>query len=130
MGVPRAYDFSKKLRNQANYNSVVGYVAEKARYAKRTSAIIDPPDGRLPMWTMEQVKYYEMREAMTAGRGDSDWTVDRPTSERYIPFWRCRSWTTLGWDYAGPGSRVPHSRFPHQRGLLTEARAAGVAGPA
>jgi hypothetical protein len=37
------------------------------------------------MWTPEQIKHYEMREAMTEGRGDSDWTVDRPTSERCIP---------------------------------------------
>ena len=72
-------------RNQPNYNSVVSYNAERAQHAKRTSAIIDPPDGLLPAWTLEQVKYYEKREAMTAGRGDSDSWIDRPTSERCIP---------------------------------------------
>jgi hypothetical protein len=72
-------------RNQPNYNSIVGYSPERAQHAKRTSAIIDPSDGRLPAWTLKQVKYYAEREAMTAGRGDSDSWVDRPTSERCIP---------------------------------------------
>ena len=71
--------------NQPNYNSIIGYSPDRARYAKRTSAIIDPPDGRLPPWTLEQVKRYEAREAATLGRGEADWTVDRPTSERCIP---------------------------------------------
>ena len=72
-------------RNQPNYNSIVGYSPERAQHAKRTSAIIDPPDGRVPAWTVEQVKHYEAREALTVGRGDSDSWVDRPTSERCIP---------------------------------------------
>ena len=72
-------------RNQPNYNSIVGYSPERAQYARRTSAIVDPPTGLLPGWTLEQVKRYEMREAMTVGRGDADWVVDRPTSERCIP---------------------------------------------
>jgi hypothetical protein len=72
-------------RNQPNYNAIVGYSPEKASYAKRTSAIVDPPEGLLPGWTLEQVKYYEHREAMTVGRGDADWAIDRPTSERCIP---------------------------------------------
>jgi hypothetical protein len=72
-------------RNQPNYNSVIGYSPERPRFAKRTSAVIDPPDGILPAWTLEQVKYYEYREALTQGRGDADWVVDRPTSERCIP---------------------------------------------
>ena len=72
-------------RNQPNYNSVVSYSPERTRYAKRTSAVIDPPDGILPAWTLEQVKYYEEREAVTRGRGEADWVVDRPTAERCIP---------------------------------------------
>ena len=48
-------------RNQPNYNSVVSYNAERSQHAKRTSAIIDPPDGLLPAWTLEQVNYYEER---------------------------------------------------------------------
>ena len=76
---------NRGFRNQPNYNSVVGYIAGDAQYSTRTSSIIDPPDGRLPAWTLEQVKYYEAREAITAGRGDADWTVDRPISERCLP---------------------------------------------
>ena len=72
-------------RNQPNYNAIVGYSPDRAQYAKRTSAIIDPPEGLLPGWTAEQVKRYEAREALTLGRGDADWVVDRPTSERCIP---------------------------------------------
>ncbi|MBI2829351.1 MAG: hypothetical protein HYX77_08795 [Acidobacteria bacterium] len=73
---------NRGFRNQPNYNSVLGYSPEKQKFSKRTSAIIDPPDGHVPGWTLEQVKYYEYREAVTLGRGDSDWTVDRPVSER------------------------------------------------
>ena len=72
-------------RNQPNYNSIMSYSPERAQYAKRTSAIIDPPDGLLPAWTLAQVKYYETREALSLGRGDADSWVDRPTSERCIP---------------------------------------------
>ena len=72
-------------RNQPNYNAIVGYSPDRAQYAKRTSAIVDTPDGRLPPWTPEQVKRYEAREAATLGRGEADWVVDRPTSERCIP---------------------------------------------
>jgi hypothetical protein len=72
-------------RNQPNYNSIVSYTPDRARYDKRTSAIIDPPSGLLPDWTLEQVKYYEFRESMSLGRGDADSWVDRPTSERCIP---------------------------------------------
>ena len=76
---------NRGFRNQANYNSVLGYSPEKARFSKRTSAIIDPPDGRVPLWTLKQAEYYEYREAITLGRGDADWTIDRPPSERCIP---------------------------------------------
>jgi hypothetical protein len=76
---------NRGFRSQPNYNSVVGYSADKARFSKRTSAIIDPPNGRLPPWTLEQVNLYEAREAATLGRGEADWTVDRPAGERCIP---------------------------------------------
>ena len=72
-------------RNQPNYNSVVMYKADKIRYSRRTSAIIDPPDGRLPPWTLKQIEHYEAREAATLGRGDSDSWFDRPAGERCIP---------------------------------------------
>lgn len=76
---------NRGFRDQANYNSVFTYSAEQIRVPRRTSAIIDPPDGLLPPWTMEQVKRFEERERVTAPRGDADWTVDRPPGERCIP---------------------------------------------
>ena len=75
---------NRGFREQPNYNAIVGYSPERLRVSRRTSAIIDPPDGLLPPWTLEQVKRYEAREAATAGRGDADWTIDRPPSERCI----------------------------------------------
>ena len=75
---------NRGFREQPNYNAIVGYSPERIRVSNRTSAIVDPPDGLLPPWTLEQVKRYEAREAATAGRGDADWTVDRPPGERCI----------------------------------------------
>jgi hypothetical protein len=75
---------NRGFRNQPNYNSIVGYSADPIRVSRRTSAIIDPPDGRLPPWTLEQVNRYEAREAVTLGRGEGDWVVDRPAAERCI----------------------------------------------
>ncbi|MBI2828517.1 MAG: hypothetical protein HYX77_04515 [Acidobacteria bacterium] len=75
---------NRGFRDQANYNSIVGYSPEWIRVPRRTSAIIDPPDGLLPPWTLEAVKRYEEREAVTAPRGDADWTIDRPPGERCI----------------------------------------------
>ena len=75
---------NRGFRSQPNYNSIVGYSADRARYSKRTSAIIDPPDGHLPPWTLEQVALYEQREEWTVGRGEADSWVDRPPGERCI----------------------------------------------
>lgn len=75
---------NRGFRDQANYNAIFGYNPDYIRVPKRTSAIIDPPDGLLPPWTLEAVKRYEEREAVTAPRGDADWTVDRPPGERCI----------------------------------------------
>jgi hypothetical protein len=75
---------NRGFRDQPNYNAAFGYNPEKIRIPRRTSAIIDPPDGLLPPWTLEAVKRYEAREAVTAPRGDADWTVDRPPGERCI----------------------------------------------
>jgi hypothetical protein len=76
---------NRGFRDQANYNSVFSYSADYITVPKRTSAIIDPPDGLLPPWTLDAVKRYEAREAVTAPRGDADWTIDRPPGERCIP---------------------------------------------
>jgi hypothetical protein len=52
--------------------------------SRRTSAIVDPPNGRLPPWTPEAVKRWEAREAARRGRGESDSWQDRSLEERCI----------------------------------------------
>lgn len=54
------------------------------RVARRTSQIIDPPNGRLPPWTPEQLKRWEAREQATRGRGLADSWEDRQLNERCI----------------------------------------------
>ena len=66
------------------YNAVFWYSEERIRISRRTSAIFDPPDGRIPAWTPEQVKLWEAREAATRGRGDADSWGDRAYEERCI----------------------------------------------
>lgn len=92
---------NRGFRNQPNYNSIVGYSPEKARFSRRTSAIVDPADGQLPPWTVEQVNRYEWRESVSLGRGDADWTVDRPASERCIPIMRTPALTNWGMATSG-----------------------------
>ena len=54
------------------------------RIARRTSAIIDPPNGRLPPWTPQQIQRWEAREAATVGRGEADTWEDRAPQERCL----------------------------------------------
>jgi hypothetical protein len=63
---------NRAFRNQENYNSIFNTEEEEPRISPRTSAIIDPPDGLLPPWTLEQVKRWDEREAVTRGRGETD----------------------------------------------------------
>ena len=58
---------------------------EPIRISQQTSAIIDPPNGRLPPWTPAQVTRYEAREAVRAHRGEDDSWLDRSWIERCIP---------------------------------------------
>jgi hypothetical protein len=51
---------------------------------KRTSLVIDPPDGRLPPLTLDAVKRLEVREAARARRGEADGWEDRNLSERCL----------------------------------------------
>lgn len=94
-------------RPDPNYNSALGYSAEPIRVSKRTSAIIDPPTGRLPAWTPEQVERYEAREAATLGRGETDWTVDRPAQERCLPIIRIAALGFWGMALGGQSFRAP-----------------------
>ena len=58
---------------------------EPIRISRRTSAIVDPPNGRLPPWTPVQITRYEAREAARAHRGENDSWLDRSWIERCIP---------------------------------------------
>jgi hypothetical protein len=51
---------------------------------KRTSLVIDPPDGRIPPLTPEAIKRLEDREAARRGRGEADGWEDRNLSERCL----------------------------------------------
>jgi len=75
---------NRAFRNQENYNSIFNTEEEQPRVSRRTSAIIDPPNGLLPPWTLEQVKRWEQREAATRGRGETDTVDDVNTGARCI----------------------------------------------
>lgn len=75
---------NRGFRSQANYNSVFAYSDEERLVSRRTGGIIDPPDGRLPRWTPQQIKRYEALQAATAGRGEADSWEDRALNERCI----------------------------------------------
>lgn len=51
---------------------------------KRTSLIIDPPDGRMPPFTSEAIRRIEEREAARRNRGEADSWEDRNISERCL----------------------------------------------
>jgi hypothetical protein len=51
---------------------------------KRTSLVIDPPDGRVPPFTAEAIRRIEQREAARAARGEADTWEDRNVSERCL----------------------------------------------
>jgi hypothetical protein len=50
----------------------------------RTSLIIDPPDGRLPAYTMAALNRLEAREAARKNRSEADGPEDRNLAERCI----------------------------------------------
>jgi hypothetical protein len=63
---------NRGFRAQENYNSIFNTSAERRKINARTSAIVDPPNGRLPAWTLEQVKRWEEREAFMVGRAEGE----------------------------------------------------------
>jgi hypothetical protein len=66
------------------YDAQFRAVVDPSLPSKRTAAIVDPPDGRLPLWTPQAVKMYEGRIAASKGRGEADWVIDRSIWERCI----------------------------------------------
>ena len=67
-----------------SYNAVWSTPPDPVRVSRRTSAIIDPSNGRLPPWTREQLKRWEAREEATRGHGEGDTWSDRGFGERCI----------------------------------------------
>ena len=51
---------------------------------RRTGAIIDPPDGRLPPWTPETIRRHEARVAARSDRGESGAVADLGFAERCL----------------------------------------------
>jgi hypothetical protein len=56
----------------------------KIRSWKRTSLVIDPPDGRMPPLTAEAIRRVEEREEARRGRGEADSWEDRNSGERCL----------------------------------------------
>lgn len=51
---------------------------------RRTSLVVDPPDGRIPPYTPDAMKRIEAREAARRARGEADGWEDRNLSERCL----------------------------------------------
>jgi hypothetical protein len=63
-----------------------GFWVPKAHLSRRTSLVIDPPDGQLPAFTDAANKRFEARLAFRRGRGEADSPQDRNLWERCISF--------------------------------------------
>ena len=64
------------------FRDATGGIERDAEISRRTSAIVDPPNGRIPPWTRAQMKRWEEREAASVGRGETDEYLDRNLGER------------------------------------------------
>jgi hypothetical protein len=64
------------------FRDASGGVDRPAEISRRTSAVIDPPNGRLPAWTKQQMARWEAREKASTGRSETDEYVDRNLGER------------------------------------------------
>lgn len=101
---------SRGFRANPNMNDVWVAQIEKPRFSKRTSGIVDPPDGKLPPWTLEQVKRWEMREMETAKYGDGDTLLNRTYNERCIPHYTPPVLSNWGLEFGG-GTSTFGGRF-------------------
>ena len=94
----------------------LGSSSEPIRISRRTSAVIDPPNGRLPPWTPEAIKRYEARVAARADRGEDDSYADRGLGERCIRITGQAAVGTLSYtDVSGAPTVFPSSYNPVRR---------------
>ena len=97
---------NRAFRSQENYNSIFSQSDEAVRVNRLTSTIIDPPDGLLPPWTLEQVKRWEEREAATRGRGEAQAMQDINTGARCIADLSVVKAGAWGLGFGGRGSTI------------------------
>ena len=64
---------------------------------RRTGAIIDPPDGRLPPWTPEAIQRHEARVAARSDRGEAGAMLDLAWAERCLRLLEIASVTPLAY---------------------------------
>jgi hypothetical protein len=81
----------------ANFSAIVP--------TRRTSAIVDPPDGRLPPWTPETIVRYEARVAARSDRGEAGAVLDIGYSERCLRAVEIAAYTPLAYVEAGGDAR-------------------------
>ena len=68
----------------AEYNAFWNAPVSPRLASRRTSQIVDPPDGRLPPYTRAILEQWDVREAARAHRGEADSWLDRNVMERCI----------------------------------------------
>jgi hypothetical protein len=97
------------FRSVPNYNAIFEYSGSRGvpHISRRTSAIIDPPNGRIPPWTLEQVKYWEEREAATKGHGETDTLDDINLNTRCINVVNDAEVTNWGMAFGGGNATAP-----------------------
>ena len=97
------------FRAAPNYNAIFEYSESNAapRFSNRTSAIVDPPNGRIPPWTLDQVKYWEQREAATKGHGETDTPEDMNLNTRCISVVGEAELTNWGLSFGGANATAP-----------------------
>ena len=77
-------DLPGRSLSGAAYNSFWNAPVSERLAARRTSQIVDPPNGRLPPYTRAILEKWEEREAARAHRGEADSWLDRNVMERCI----------------------------------------------
>jgi hypothetical protein len=97
------------FRATPNYNAIFEYSESTAppRFSNRTSAIIDPPNGRIPPWTVAQVKHWEERETATKGHGETDTPDDMNLPTRCINVVNAAEVTNWGLGFGGANATAP-----------------------